>query len=334
MWGQRLTGTVIGNYIMDTLQIFFAWDDDLYTHLKERGLGQKGIKSAVLPLVYTDNSESTTGVNERAAKCVIPPERFGETYENLGWKQTAHKNEPIIKSERPQVQVSLEDDKRNLKFRIVPSLNKKEQYHLEYSSMSAFGSMYNNWAIVVLRTQDFQDILQGLGRQFPEASSIVDVPIHKESKQGQRENFYFVKVPVKSYKFSIGEFLYAKKYFELNGIFGTLPSLVYENEPSYNETMEPVLKVGFVHTKKEEGFQTRPPQCAIKLAQHKVSLSKRGEKSKMKGRIVCVEPYENFFTVPAKEFYVSSAAIRNADPVFLDRTTHSGRIFAKKRSDT
>jgi hypothetical protein len=93
--------------------------------LKERGLGQKGIKSAVLPLVYTDNSESATGANERAAKCVIPPERFGETYENLGWKKTAHKSEPIIKSERPQVQVSLEDDKRTLKFRIVASLNKK-----------------------------------------------------------------------------------------------------------------------------------------------------------------------------------------------------------------
>lgn len=41
MWGQRLTGTVIGNYIMDTLQIFFAWDDDLYTHLKERGLAKR-----------------------------------------------------------------------------------------------------------------------------------------------------------------------------------------------------------------------------------------------------------------------------------------------------
>lgn len=40
----------IGSYVLDTLQIYFAWDDDLYTYLKERGFGQSGFQRKTLPL--------------------------------------------------------------------------------------------------------------------------------------------------------------------------------------------------------------------------------------------------------------------------------------------
>jgi len=325
-----LASTIVGNYTIDTLQIYFAWDDDLYTYFKEQGLGQKGMKRKVLPLIYTDNCESTTGVNGRRRKYVILPQHFGETFQSLGWKETERKNEPIILSEKPQVVVSLEDNRQNLKFRVIPSIDGKEQYHLEYSSMSAFGSMYNNWSIIVLRMNDFENILSRLRQQFPNLPDMIDVPIYKESKQAQREKLFFVRVPVKSYKFSIGEFLYAKKYFKLNGITGPLPSLVYKDDPSDRQTMNPILKVGFVHTTEKEGFESRPPQCALKLAQHKISISKRGKRAKMKGRIVCVEPYENYYTVPAKDFYISAVAIKNADPLSLNRIARPGKITGKK----
>jgi hypothetical protein len=33
----------LGRYVLDTLQIFFPWDDDLYTYFKECGLGSSGL---------------------------------------------------------------------------------------------------------------------------------------------------------------------------------------------------------------------------------------------------------------------------------------------------
>lgn len=55
---------IIGKYVLNTLQIFFPWDDALYTYLKSRGLGSvKGGRKA-LPLVYTDNCEVTVGKKE------------------------------------------------------------------------------------------------------------------------------------------------------------------------------------------------------------------------------------------------------------------------------
>lgn len=317
---------------MDTLQIFFAWDDDFYTYFKEQGLGKKGIGCKVLPLVYTDNCESTTGVAERRRKFVILPERFGETYQGLRWEETDRKNEPIIKSEKPKVQISLEDNEKYLKFKIIPRIDEKEQYHIEYSSRSVFGSTYGNWSIIVLRMADFQDLLLQLGKHFPDVPSVIEVPIYEESKQEQREKFFFVKIPIKSYKFSLGEFLYAKKYMELNGISGTLPSLIYEDTPSYKEKMNPVLKVGLIHTTEEQGFEVRPPQCAIKVTQHKFSISKRGKEAKMKGKIVTAQPYENYFFVPAKEFYVSALAIANKNFDTLDKVARFERTTAKKCS--
>jgi len=57
--------------------------------------------------------------------------------------------------------------------------------------------------------------------------------------------------------------------------------------------MQPVLKVGFAHTAEEQGFEVRKPQCAIKIAQPKITTSLRGKRSKAKGVIATEDPYEN-----------------------------------------
>jgi hypothetical protein len=299
----------IGSYVLDTLQIYFAWDDDLYTYFKERGFGRSGFKRKTLPLIYSDNCESTTGVPERRRKYVINPKYFGRTYEELGWKPTDKETEPIIPSEKPRITVSIINNE-HLKFRINPQVDGKEQYHLEYSIMAAFGRLYTNWAIPVLTMNDFKDLLFRLQKvlSLPQ-NEFVDAQIHMEEKQAQRERMYFVKVPITSYKFSIGEFLYAKEFLALNGISGTLPSLIFKNEPPFLEKMEPVLKVGFVHTTAEQGFEVRKPQCALKIAQPKITISLRGKRSKSKGMIMTEETYENYFIVPARTFTRSAQVI-------------------------
>jgi len=301
---------LVGSYVLDTLQIYFAWDDDLYTYLKERGLGQSGMLSKKLPIVYTDNCESTTGVHERSRKYIITPEYFGKTLEELGWKATGRKTEPIIPSEKPRVDISLVNNKKDLEFRVNPRVNGKEEYHLEYSSMSAFGRMYTNWSIIVLTIKDFHDLLSRLKTYFPETStSFIDVPIHVERKQAQRERLVFVEVPIRSYKFSMSDFLYMRRYFELNGVTGKLPSLVFKDEPSYHKIMDPVLKAGFVHTTEDQCFEVRKPQCAMKVAQAKITTTKRGKRGKAKGRIIISDKHENYFVVPAKKFLVSAESL-------------------------
>ena len=296
---------------MDTLQIYFAWDDDLYTYLKEKGFGSGGFKRKTLPIIYSDNCQSTSCVQERKRKYLIHPRYFGKTHEELGWKPTDKETEPIISSEKPQITVSLIDDNL-LEFRINPRVDGKEQYHLEYSTMSSFGRLYTNWAIPVLTINDFKDLLAHLREFFPQQmADFSDVVVNEETKQNQRERMYYVKVPLKSYKFSIGEFLYAKEFFSLNGFKDTLPSLVFRNEPSYLEIMEPILKVGFVHTTAEQGFEVRKPQIALKIAQNKMTTSLRGKKSKAKGKIEVEDRFENYFVVPADTFAHNACVIAN-----------------------
>lgn len=205
----------VGSYVLDTLQIYFAWDDDLYTHLKNRGFGKSGFQRKTLPIIYSDNCQSTTGVQARTRKYVISPRYFGRSYEQLGWKQTDKETEPVIPSEKPKITISLINNKW-LKFRICPQVDGKEQYHLEYSTMAAFGRLYTNWAISMLTTSDFKDLLRRLRDILQvSATSFADVQIQKESKQAQRELMHFVEVPIESYKFSIGEFSYANNFWRL-----------------------------------------------------------------------------------------------------------------------
>ncbi|MFX0070689.1 MAG: hypothetical protein ACFFAO_06325, partial [Candidatus Hermodarchaeota archaeon] len=65
---------IIGEYILDTLQIYFPWDDDLYGYMKENGFGKGKVKA--LPLIYTDNCESTERKNKTRRKYIITPDKF------------------------------------------------------------------------------------------------------------------------------------------------------------------------------------------------------------------------------------------------------------------
>lgn len=138
----------IGEFVLDTLQIYFPWDDDFYTYMKNKGFGRGGLGSKTIPLIYTDNTISTIGQPKKQRKFVIRPELFGKTYSSLGWEETSKKNEPIIKAEQARVLISLDKDK--ICFRIIPKIKGKEEYHMEYSSRSSFGKLYSNWAAIYL----------------------------------------------------------------------------------------------------------------------------------------------------------------------------------------
>ncbi len=302
----------LGNYILDTLQIYFSWDDDLYTELKEHGFGKGGFK--VLPLVYSDNTEATIGQKDKRRKFVIRPELLGRTYKDLGWTETDKKNEPIIEAEKPLANFSIIDldAEPKIKVAVIPTVNQKEQYHLEFSAMSAFGKMYSNWATFYLMPMDVLTILdkakQILGTQPPLSSS---VRVITEKQQNQRERMLYVELPVIYHKFCLRAFKYAVEFFEHNGVESkNIPCLVYDsNDKMSQEVMSPYIKLGMVHTTEDTGFEIRNPQFVMKIAQDKITVSRRGKRAKVKGKLVYGEDSENYFLVNAQEFIQFSEKI-------------------------
>jgi hypothetical protein len=260
---------VLGRCVLDTLQIFFPWDDDLYTYFKEHGLGSSGLGSKKLPLVYTDNCQSTGGIPERKRNNVIHPRYFGSTYEQLRWKETGRETQPIIPAEKPEMEVAVDEslDTPLVQLSIVPRTNGIDQYHLEYSSMSEFGRIYKNWATFYLPFESAKDLSNKLSRYFDEK---IPLEFLEEAKWAQREKFQYLSIGVRKYVFSYFGFDYARRYFELNGVQGPLPNLVYDYaDPVSRELMDPLLKIGVIETKTSEGFERRRAQVAMKLSQPK-----------------------------------------------------------------
>jgi hypothetical protein len=293
---------VLGRYVFDTLQIFFPWDDDLYTYFKEHGLGSGGLGSKKLPLIYTDNCESTGGIPERKRNNVIHPRYFGSTYEQLRWKDTGRETQPIIPAEKPELEVAVDEslDPPPLHLNIVPRANGTDQYHLEYSSMSEFGRIYKNWATFYLPLDSAKDLSRKLSTHFDEK---VQLEFLEETKQAQREKFQYLSIGVRKYGFSYSGFDYARRYFELNGVEGPLPNLVYDYaDPVSRELLDPLLKIGVIETKTSEGFEKRRAQVALKLSQPKFSMTKRGVRGRAKGRIIESPDSSNYVITEAADF--------------------------------
>ena len=139
----------LGSYVLDTLQLYFPWNDDLYTYLKKVGLASRNPRLRALPLIYTDNCPSTQGVPELPRNYIIRPERFGTSLSELGWRIDTElrsgrkRRRYFIPSEKPQIRFFDEGDL--LKLKILPSIDGKEEYHLEYSIKSSVGKTYINW---------------------------------------------------------------------------------------------------------------------------------------------------------------------------------------------
>src|SRR5438445_6381757 len=292
---------VLGGYVRDTRHIFFPWGEDLYTYFKEHGLGYSGLGSKKLPHVYTDNCESTGGIPERKRNNGTHPRYFGSTYEQLRWKDTGRETQPIIPAEKPEMEVAVDEslDAQLVQLNIVPRANGIEQYHLEYSSMSEFGRTYKNWATFYLPFDSAKDLSNKLSRYFDEKTPLEFL---EETKQAQREKFQYLSVGVRKYVFSYFGFDYARRYFELNGVQGPLPNLVYDRvDPVSRELMDPLLKIGVIETKTSEGFERRRAQVAMKLSQPKFSVTKRGVRGRSKGRILESPDNSNFVITEATD---------------------------------
>jgi hypothetical protein len=296
----------IGEYVLDTLQIYFPWDDDLYSALLSKGFGRISKK---LPLIYTDNTEVTTGEKERRRKYVIEPYLFGRTYSELGWRETDNPTQPIIPAEKPLLRALYIDGK--LKLVIVPTVNGKEQYHLEYSPMSAFGKMYSNWVGIYLSLENFTDVLCKVKKHVILKAPATLPEVKTEPIMQQREEMHYVKLPIIQYKFCLAGFSYAVDFLQNNGVWKSdIPCLFYDaQDATARKRMEPYVKLGIVHTRRDIGFEERRPQVAIKIAQDKVVESARGKRCKPKGILIYEGQHENYLLLDAESFVIGGEVL-------------------------
>lgn len=302
----------LGDFILDTLQIYFPWDDDLYTELRRQGFGKEQFK--VLPLIYSDNTEVTIGQESKRRRFVIRPELFGRTYKDLEWLETSRRSEPIIFAEKPLANFCIIDldRKPKIKISVIPTVNNREQYHLEYSARSAFGKMYSNWVALYLTPQNFLSMLDNakqMVRIEGQPSSSIRVLI--EPQQNQREEMLYAEVPVIFYKFCLASFRYAVEFFEHNGVRSEdIPCLVYDSsDENLKDIMSPLVKLGVVHTKEGTGFELRKPQVVMKISQNKITISQRGKRAKVKGKLVYEKGNGSYFLIDAYHFILSSQRI-------------------------
>jgi len=255
----------------------------------------------VIPLVYSDNTESTSGVKELQRRCVLDPTYFGETESSLGWKATKNKSQPIIPAEKPELKIELEEN--NIIFTAIPVIKNKAEYHLEYSSMASFGPSYSNWAGVYFPFNEFKALAISLKDLINKVTELdISIELKTEEKQAQREEIDYVEVPISFYEFSLEGFDFAKRFFKNGGYKGKIPSLIYDSSDKANtEIMSPIAKVGILHTTGNEGFMARKPQFVIKICQEKKSMCKRNKLVKCKG-LIRIGTGKNYFILDLESF--------------------------------
>ena len=168
--------------------------------------------------------------------------------------------------------------------------------------MSAFGPTYSNWAALYLPFEEFKNLAKTILNIDINCS--LDLPLQTEKQQAQREEIDFVEVPVKYHEFSLGEFEYAVDYLKLNGFRDKkIAALVFDaNNKEHLKILEPIAKIGILHTTGEEGFDKRKPQFVIKISQNKKSMCKRKKMVKAKG-IIENANNENKFILDSEHFY-------------------------------
>ncbi|MCX8181650.1 MAG: hypothetical protein N3D12_00875 [Candidatus Methanomethyliaceae archaeon] len=287
----------LSSFVLDTLQIYFPWDDDLYTYLKNRGFASK-LEFKALPLIYTDDCESTTRKHEIPRNYVIDPEKFNTTPEQLGWKRCNEKGKKYtIPAEKILLDAHINEN-YEIVFTVVPTSNNREQYHLEYSVMSAFGKGYANWCTFYFKKSEFESFMSEIGKIGIKPWEGI-MKSGYESKQRQREEFNFVELPVREYCFNIGEFKLAEAYLRNSGYVQQIPGLFYDSRNlRHRELMEPFIKFGILTTG-EQGFWQRPPQVVMKISQPKF-ITTGGRKRRVKG-VIDENKRGNYFIVDASE---------------------------------
>ncbi|MDF2956583.1 MAG: hypothetical protein OD814_000205 [Candidatus Alkanophagales archaeon MCA70_species_1] len=256
---------------VDTLQIYFPCSLELQDELIKRGFKVPGDKSrkikTPIPLIYSNFRGWLVQPEPITIERLIPPEWYGKTAKELGWKETISRGKTAYHLPQEEVWVNIGFDNNGL---IHFKLDIRG-YHLERTSIRGINpEKWNNWAMFYISAEYLDDLINTIAKFLNVTLARKLYPI-LEKQQGGKEKTYYASptrskslgIPVINYSLCLGCFDLALLYFKHKSIENNLnPDIVKELKLriTYEPTINAGLKVGIA---KIEG---KRPQIMFKLA--------------------------------------------------------------------
>ena len=217
---------LIGEYILETLQIYFPCSLELQEELIRHEY-QVPVKTPI-PIIYGNYKGYEEGKELAGPKkqAVIHPTRYGKTLSEMGWQEfTDHYEVPKEHGAILRVELEGKEQDALLHLKFVFK-NPKPNYHLERISYRAVEpSKWSNWAMFYIDLNDLSGIIRTLSNfvDLPNRFCVTPAYIKHEIQQGGQEDTYFLSldrdhhnigIPIKSYSLCLGCFDYVLSYFD------------------------------------------------------------------------------------------------------------------------
>jgi len=263
----------VKQFPVDSLQIYFAASLELQEELIKHGFQvpasrDKSIKTPV-PIIYCNFRGWITEPEPITIERVIPPEWYGKTPSELGWKETKRGRRRAFRFPPEEVYVHVGfDDAGNMYFKL-----EIRGYHLERTSIRQRGlnpERWTNWAMFYMNA-NYIDQLMSIICDNVDKLTAVNLKDKYEQQQGGKERTYYayktgyenIGIPIKYFSFCLGCFDLALDYLRYKAReTGINPSIVNQLKLriSYDQNVGGGLKVGVAKIKGKR------PQIMFKLA--------------------------------------------------------------------
>jgi len=317
--------SIVGEYELETLQIYFPCSMELQEELIRNGY--KVPIETPIPIIYGnykgyENGKSPEGVKKEA---VIHPSRYGKSLKEMGWNEFRRYFK--IPQERGSIlRVELEEKEEKILLHLkILFRDVKPNYHLEKISYRGVAPrIWSNWAMFYIDLDDLENLVNEISNRIglPTEFCTDLAYIKHEIQQGGQEDTYFIcqdrnyykrglGIQAESYSFCLGCFDHVLSYFENE-------SKKHGGKPIMNVKLRlisgdipPLMKIGIAK------MVNKHPQFMMKLVAHPdykrriIKLDGEEIEGKAKGRVVFCDhkDKENVITLNAHRFLRASCCI-------------------------
>lgn len=221
---------------VDSLQIYFPCSLELQSELITHGFkvpaDRSGKIKTPIPLIYSNFRGWLKAPEPITSERLIPPEWYGKTPEELGWKPATHKNKKGAEAyclPKEEVYVKIGTDEEGRIFFCFDIIG----YHLERTSIRVMDpGKWRNWAMFYINAKELDEIVKTLVSICKQKKQFY--PIF-ESKQDGKERTYYASpikgeslgIPVVWYSLCLGCFDLSIDYLKHKAIEnGLIPDIV------------------------------------------------------------------------------------------------------------
>ncbi|MEM1689449.1 MAG: hypothetical protein QXX33_00485 [Candidatus Hadarchaeales archaeon] len=249
---------------IDSLQIYFPCSLELQEELITHGFNVPADKSGKIktpiPLIYSNFRGWLKTPEPITSERLIPPEWYGKTPEELGWKPAIHKDKKGAKAyclpkEEVYVRIGADEEKRIFFYFDI------QRYHLERTSIRVMDpAKWRNWAMFYINIEELNKIVEALTSICQEKRQFYPV---SENQQGGKERTYYASpikgkslgIPVVGYSLCLGCFDLSAIYLRNKAIENGLAPNIVEKlrlRIEYHPSIKAGMKIGIARIEGKE----------------------------------------------------------------------------------